>query len=157
MSTYVNGNRVSVVDSRLTLDGERIAKGVLQSLDWTSTLEPGIIKDGNSIRSAGRTAGKYEANVSFELLLEDAEQFEFDLTGDGATGLLQTEFDMEHQFKLEDSQTTFVQTVAARGLRLKSHGYQTGGGSDPIKMKYECTLIAPIEVNGRPDIIEDLS
>lgn len=148
--TWINGNRVSFVDVSMEADGTDIPIGALRSINWQGGLEPGII-EGNAVFSPGRTSGYYKATCDFEMLLEESDDFEDNLTNSGDTGLLQTDFFMQVSYALTDE--SYVETVKLRGTRIKTHGASGTSGNDALYTKYECTVMR-IERNGRPDAIQ---
>lgn len=149
MDTFINGNRVSFVDVSMSANGSDVPVGALKSVNWTSSLDPGMLQ-GNSIFSPGRTSGYYAASADFEMLLEESDDFEDDLTDGGSTGLLQTDFDMSLSYALSDE--SYVETVVLRGCRIKTHGQSASNGNDGLYMKYELSVMR-IERNGRADVI----
>lgn len=148
--TWINGNRVSFVDVSMEADGNDIPIGALRSINWQGSLEPGII-EGNAVFSPGRTSGTYKGSADFEMLLAESDDFENNLTNNGNTGLLQTDFLMQVSYALTDE--SYVETVKLRGSRIKTHGVSGTSGSDALYMKYELTVMR-IERNGRADAIQ---
>lgn len=148
--TWINGNRASFVDVSMEANGQDIPIGALRSINWQGALEPGMV-EGNSVFSPGRTSGNYKASCDFEMLLAESDEFESNLTNDGSTGLLQTDFFMQVSYALSDE--SYVETVKIRGARIKTHGVSGQNGNDALYMKYELTVMR-IERNGRPDAIQ---
>lgn len=149
-NTFINGNVASFVDTTMSAGGSDIPVGSMKSLNWQSSMEPGVIQ-GNSVFTPGLTSGYFLGSADFEILLSESDDWENALTNFGASGLLQTDFDIQVQYALSDE--SYVETVNLRGCRIKTHGVSAGNGSDALYMKYEL-VVRRIERNGRPEAID---
>lgn len=148
--TFINGNRTQFADVSMSADGGDIPVGALKSLNFSSSLEPGVLA-GNSIYSPGLTNGSYTASADFEMLQSESDAFESDLTDDGSVGLYQTDFDIQASFALSDE--SYVETVNLRGCRIKSRELSASAGTDGLYYKYTL-VVRRVARNGRPDAIQ---
>lgn len=148
MDTFINGNQVSFADTTMSANGRDVSIGALKSVNFTSSLEPGLIQGNGTVYAAGKTAGNYTATADFEMLLSESRDFEADLTNDGETKPLTTDFDMQISYALPDE--SFTTTVNLRGCRIKSRAVSAANGSDAIYMKYEL-VVMKVEIDGLAD------
>ena len=149
--TVVNGNRYSFVDVSLeanTIDGGTIpiSKGVLQSINWSSKQEPGIV-DGNQIVQVGRTEGYGRATGDFEILLSEADDFNSTLTGAGAFPVMSIDFNWVVAHAVVDANGENVRATVLRGCRVSAVDVNNAKGSEATTMKYTMT-IAQVFENG---------
>lgn len=148
MDTNINGNRVSWADFVFSKpDGTDVPSGAMKSFNWQSSQEPGNIQ-GNAVYSAGKTAGFFVASADFEMLMNEASDWEDDLTNSGDTKLYRTDFDMSASYINEDE--TEKHTVTLRGCRVKSRTVSAANSTDPICNKYEM-VVQRVTFDGRDD------
>jgi hypothetical protein len=142
----INGNRYSFTSISLdanTVDGGTISlpKGVIQSINWSSKQDPGIV-DGNQIVQVGRTTGYGRATGDFEILISEADNFNSSLTGSGAFPLMSIDFDWVVAYSVNDVD---VRTSTLRGCRISAADVSNAKGSEATVMKYQMTIAQVLE------------
>jgi hypothetical protein len=149
--TAVNGVRYAFTD--LTVESttapnfgavdSKIPKGVVQSINYDAQQDAGWVQ-GNQIVPVGRTNGYGTGTGSMELLVAEADDFFFLLTGGGAFPIMSVFFDLRIAYSVNG---TDVRIDTLRGIKITKIGSANQKGNDATIKSLDLT-IAQISLNG---------
>lgn len=133
----INGRKYDHSSIELQI-ADTIYTGV-ESLEWTHSLAPGVVR-GTRPEKLARTTGEYDAEGSFSMPLEDYTELIAEL-GDG---FMATSFDIVANYSNEGANNTNVVMVGCR-ITEESGGSETGGDPAMIELSLD---VMRIEING---------
>jgi hypothetical protein len=133
----VRGVRYDHASAEISVNGT-IFVGI-ESIEWTETLEPGIIR-GTRPEKLARTLGEHDAEGSFSMPLEDANAL---IQGLG-NGYMATVFDVVINYSNQGQNNTNVVLV---GCRITEAGGSSEAGGDPTMVEFSIDIMR-VEVNG---------
>jgi hypothetical protein len=109
--TQINGNRYSFTSIRMAANGRDFPRGVLKSINYNGTQEPGEVQ-GNQVTLVGLTSGYGKGNGDFEMLVAEFDDFAAALTQNGFLPLMTVDFDIVVSYSVNDVD---VRTDVLRG------------------------------------------
>jgi len=109
------------------------------SLEWSQTLEPGMIR-GTRPEKIARTTGEHDSEGGFSLPLEDFAA----LVGDLGNGYMAIPFNIVANYSNEGQQNTKIELI---GCRITGHDGGSEEGGDPALEEVSIDVMR-IEING---------
>ena len=134
----IRGTRFDHASAEISVNGT-IFVGI-ESIDWSETLEPGIIR-GTRPEKLARTLGEHDCEGSMTLPIEDAMSL-IDGLGDGYMAVV---FDIVLNYSNQGLNNTNVNLI---GCRIKEHSTSSESGGDPVMVEFSLDVMR-VEMNGR--------
>lgn len=141
---FVNGNTYSFTSVTVNMDGVDQPRAFL-AINYDGEQQPGNVQT-NQVLLAGRTAGYGLGSGSFTLLKEQADDFNAQLTGNGALPLTGVDFDIVVSFSENNID---VRTDTLRKCRIQKVSNPHQAGSDALAVTYDLSIVEII-LNGIP-------
>ncbi len=133
--TQINGNRYSFTSIRMAANGKDFPRGVLRSINYNGTQEPGEVQ-GNQVTLVGLTSGYGKGNGDFEMLVAEFDDFAASLTQNGFLPLMTVDFDIVISYSVNDVD---VRTDVLRGCRITAVDSSNSQGTDATAKK--CNIV----------------
>lgn len=152
--TLINGNRYSFTNiSLIPFDfqvgysligaGTELPRGVIKSISYDATQEPGIVQ-GNQVVMTGRTQGYGMGSGSFELLVSEMDDFFLQLSGGSTFPIMSVNFGLTIAYSVNDIDVRFDALI---GCRITKIGSSNSQGSDATTKTCDLS-IARVILNG---------
>lgn len=142
--TNYNGVRYSFTD--IAIDGEttqlygsvafQFAKGVLQSLNWDASQDPGIVQ-GNQIAIVGRTNGMGTATGSMELLVSESDDWLSTITSSGFYPAMTVFFNLRIAYSVNG---TDVRVDQLQGIKITKVSTNNAKGNDATVASFDLSI-----------------
>lgn len=133
----INGVRYDVSSYEIRIDGRPLSSSGFKSLSYSDGLEPGEVY-GQSPQKIGRTRGKYTAEGSMELWLDESIEFETRLTT--GHGLSERVFKIDVMVAESGRPPIHTELVGCR-IKKRDNEMPGVGGSDAASVKYELDVM----------------
>ena len=147
LPALINGIRYDVSSFQVKFNGQPLPSTGVKSLTYSDGLEPGEIY-GNSPQKIGRTRGKYTAEASFELWLDESVYFEENVFGVGTNvGIGEVAFNLAVQIS-EAGRPAISDEIIGCRIKKRDMEMPGSGGSDGASVKYELDVMY-VTRNGR--------
>lgn len=142
--TNYNGVRYSFTD--ISIEGEtsqlygsvpfQFPKGVLQSLTWDASQDPGIVQ-GNQIAIVGRTNGMGTATGSMELLVSESDDWLSSITTQGLYPAMSVFFNLRVSYSVNG---TDVRVDRLDGMKISKIGTNNAKGNDGTVSSFDLSI-----------------
>ena len=133
----VNGTKFDWASVEIELGEAGIFVGV-KELSYSDSLEPGIVR-GTGAEKLARTIGEYDAEGSMIMYTADRAAFLAALTNNGATGTMDTTFDITVTYSVAQGDGT--QTDRLIGCRITNKEGGGSQGTDALEAPFDLDIM----------------